>query len=103
MPEPKPVTIGRLPRVFVAILARDQEDLLVLIDGIRKTVAAYVAPDLSPDPRTNLAQQFNAILGMPKVARESFAKELDHALDMLLEEDAFGTEGQNDPRGDHRE
>ena len=31
-----------------------------------------------------------------------FADMLDEQLDMLSEEDAFGTEGQIDPRGDQR-
>jgi len=32
----------------------------------------------------------------------SFCDDLNSFLDQLLADDAFGTEGQNDPRGDHR-
>ena len=32
-----------------------------------------------------------------------FSEEIEKLLEDLLDEDAFGTEGQNDPRGDFRE
>lgn len=35
--------------------------------------------------------------------RAELAKWLNRKLDQLLAQDAFGTEGQQDPRGDHRE
>ncbi len=35
-------------------------------------------------------------------ATGAFCDDLNEFLDRLLEQDAFGTEGQNDPRGDHR-
>jgi hypothetical protein len=35
--------------------------------------------------------------------REAWVASFDVMLDGLLEEDFFGTEGQLDPRGDHRE
>lgn len=38
-----------------------------------------------------------------KGTREDAASELNELLDNLLDMDMFGTEGQNDPRGDHRE
>jgi len=34
---------------------------------------------------------------------ETYSDELDMMLDELLGQDFFGTEGQNDPRGDHRD
>lgn len=36
-------------------------------------------------------------------ARQAYCDSLNTFLDDLLSEDAFGTEGQLDPRGDHRE
>ena len=36
-------------------------------------------------------------------ARQAHCDSLNTFLDELLAEDAFGTEGQCDPRGDHRE
>ena len=38
----------------------------------------------------------------PKGQRQ-FCNDIDHFLDELMAEDAFGTEGQLDPRGDQRD
>lgn len=40
---------------------------------------------------------------MEKEGRAAFIKPFDEFLDELLDEDFFGTEGQCDPRGDHRD
>jgi len=37
----------------------------------------------------------------PAISRD-FCKRFNELLDNMLSEDAFGTEGQCDPRGDHR-
>jgi hypothetical protein len=37
------------------------------------------------------------------IAAVAMAKELEYVLDILQDEDFFGTEGQDDPRGDFRE
>lgn len=50
-----------------------------------------------------LAITFIRILQMPKADRAVVAEKFNEALDDLLGEDFFGTEGQTDPRGDHRE
>lgn len=50
-----------------------------------------------------LAITFIRILQLSKSDREVVAKKFNEALDDLLDEDFFGTEGQCDPRGDHRE
>jgi hypothetical protein len=39
----------------------------------------------------------------PDDARQETATEFNRWMDQLLGQDAFGTEGQCDPRGDHRE
>lgn len=36
------------------------------------------------------------------IQRKQIAPIVNNICDSLLGEDAFGTEGQNDPRGDHR-
>jgi hypothetical protein len=50
-----------------------------------------------------LAITFIRILQMPKADRAVIAEKFNEALDELLGEDFFGTEGQCDPRGDHRD
>lgn len=39
----------------------------------------------------------------PDTLRKEAAREFNLWMDRLFEEDAFGTEGQCDPRGDHRD
>lgn len=41
--------------------------------------------------------------GCPYKERVRVAKWLNDSLDEMLEDDFFGTEGQCDPRGDHRD
>lgn len=54
--------------------------------------------------RKNAAKVVEALLKLKdkKLANEILAAWND-ALDSFAEQDAFGTEGQNDPRGDQRE
>lgn len=42
-------------------------------------------------------------LGTEDEERQAFCDDLNRFLDQLLGEDAFGTEGQLDPRGDQRD
>lgn len=42
-------------------------------------------------------------LGTQDEERQAFCDDLNRFLDALAEQDAFGTEGQLDPRGDQRE
>ena len=51
----------------------------------------------------NAAAVFERVLRMPKRERAVVLDAFDAALDELLAEDFFGTEGQTDPRGDHRD
>lgn len=67
----------------------------------RPTTAATVHDDL---------RSFAAYLCVPplhapdgNLLRQEIAVWLNKKLDQLLASDAFGTEGQCDPRGDHRE
>ncbi len=53
----------------------------------------------------NLEEVWNRLLELhpEKEDRRIIARELDAMLDELLWDDFFGTEGQNDPRGDRRD
>ncbi len=51
----------------------------------------------------NAKAVFNRILSMAKEDQKMVLDRFNTVLDELCEEDAFGTEGQNDPRGDHRD
>lgn len=52
--------------------------------------------------RREVGSLFKAILELPKAEREMFIKPFNGMLNELLSNDFFGTEGQCDPRGDHR-
>lgn len=55
-------------------------------------------PSLGPDVVERLTTAINDIVH----GRETPVKAINTALDRLIEADVFGTEGQLDPRGDHR-
>jgi len=63
----------------------------------RKTTAFTVAKDLKAFAKYLIADGPDEDDGLAELAAWLNAK-----LDELLSMDAFGTEGQNDPRGDHR-
>lgn len=50
-----------------------------------------------------LMESFTEFLGKQMVESPRFRKAVDGWMDDMLDEDAWGTEGQNDPRGDHRD
>lgn len=106
------LTLGRLPRVMVHTMALFMDDREEVSRRIRREAAPSDAPwaeavtDVSvgcPGRADLLTPMFVAVLDLPKAEREPFVRVLDKILDGLLAEDFFGTEGQNDPRGDHRE
>ena len=51
----------------------------------------------------NAKQVLDKVLAMPAADRKVVLEAWTTALDDLRSEDFFGTEGQNDPRGDGRE
>lgn len=67
----------------------------------RPTTAVTVPADL----RAFAAYLTNGVMSEPEgnLLRQEIAAWLNKKLDSLLSSDAFGTEGQHDPRGDHRE
>lgn len=93
----KNVTLGRLPRLFVAILALDEDTRAVVCEAMQEAMPIALSGTIY-----TLAADLHAILQMPKDERARIAAMLDEMLDDLCSRDAFGTEGQNDPRGDHR-
>ena len=100
------LTLGRLPRVMVRALALGMDDRDVIEARILREASLPDAPwaeALTSGDGGQLAPVFAAALDLPKADREPFVRVFDKILDGLLAEDFFGTEGQNDPRGDHRE
>lgn len=97
----KKLTLGRMPRVFVAILAMD--------DGGRGVTRAILealrgggwAQHREFTARTDAAI-LHGILELPKDERIELVPLIDEALEDLAGQDFFGTEGQIDPRGDRR-
>lgn len=101
MPQFRPLTVGRLPRVFVRMLAMEASDRAVLCDTFNKLLPSFKnGPDVTCE---TMAGDIASILDQPKARRALFAAALNDELDDLLGQDFFGTEGQCDPRGDHRE
>jgi hypothetical protein len=107
----KPLSIGSLPRVMVAILAMSKEDREVIaLELHEQPLKAFLdvwfaASDATSRIPTadNLAEIFDAVLQRPKNERALFVQAMDRMLDRLRDDDVFGTEGQIDPRGDHRD
>lgn len=112
------LNVKRLPRVMVHTLAldpRDQQVLLEELEELARTAQPRTAwadelrelfdnanagvPNV--DEPNLLAILFAAVLEQPLVERIDFADRFDRLLD--AQGDLFGTEGQCDPRGDHRD
>lgn len=51
----------------------------------------------------NASQVITNILALDPEDRDYILSKMDELLETLLAEDFFGTEGQLDPRGDHRD
>lgn len=124
----KPLSIVSLPRVFVNLLALEDEEIVIFAEALNKceemktwfvTTKTIVSEELPPLPtnaanddsaemvelrvRRALAEFFRAVLALSKVTRAMFVKDFDRLLNDLECQDFFGTEGQCDPRGDHRD
>jgi len=59
-------------------------------------------PEFRKATPKNLPNVFERILAMDPESKRMFVDDFNEFLDGLLEQDFFGTEGQCDPRGDHR-
>lgn len=117
----KPLSVSTLPRVFVNLLALDDEEIVIFAEAVNecaemKTWFAttkegpihsgeqHEEPFKVPNfTRYDLAKFFLAVLNLSKVTRGMFVKDFDRLLNELHCNTFFGTEGQCDPRGDHRD
>lgn len=99
----KPLTIGRLPRVLLFMVAMPFEDRSVLCEEMRPILRSFPIDKAETLGVDSMAEVFAGILFLPKGDRRELAATLDRMLDELLRDDFFGTDGQNDPRGDHRD
>lgn len=103
----KPLTLGRMPRVFVHLLALDEGDQWTIRECF---AAALDCPDLAPSSAVQmlvrsgdrLVDVLVRILELPREERRRLVGPLNAALDRLVETDFFGTENQLDPRGGGR-
>lgn len=117
MPKFKPLSVGTLPRVFVNLLAQDDEEIIIFFDSLTEceemrtwfvTTRIAMKYDDSADhfpnrTRLMLAEFFLAVLNLSKVSRTFFVKDFSRLLNELGNDDFWGTEGQCDPRGDRRD
>jgi hypothetical protein len=69
--------------------------------GIGRVEVRKVTPKTLPTVWLKLTAHVAATVEHPEAAK-AFCDDLNDFLDRLWESDAFGTEGQLDPRGDHR-
>lgn len=99
----KPLTVGTLPRTFVKILALEEEQWAVVEEELRKVLSSLGIDATNPGEDFRLPVALANVLDLPKVDRARFATAFDKKLDVLCAEDFFGTEAENDPRGDHRD
>lgn len=106
----KPLSTANLARTMIAILAMNSDDIgeiaeriagmpalmTSLASALQKNGNEFVDTDNPP-------LLFDAILQLRKSDRQEFVNHFDKLLNELVQEDFFGTEGQNDPRGSHRD
>ena len=99
----EPLTITNLSIVLVRMLALEPDEHVVLCGELTKTFGEWKAPSkkgrLSP---TTLALWCVDILERSQKDRKDAVFLLDGVFARLHERELFGTDGRNDPRGDHR-
>ena len=89
---------------MVYTLALGDDDRQTVLDELRKALEnSDTAISAATRNAPRLSECFRDVLDLPGTAHRAFAETLDRVLDDLLAQDFFGTEGQNDPRGDHRD
>lgn len=74
-----------------------------MTSALREDFAQYAFIEQSNANTNYPAYLFDVILGLSKEEREAFVQQFNEFLDELVQEDFFGTEGQHDPRGSHRD
>ena len=94
----------RLPTVMVYTLALSDDDRQSILDELRSALPSETPlGTLFRTGDMRLAEYFRAVLDFPAATQKAFAEAFDRVLDILSEQDFFGTEAQNDPRGDRRD
>lgn len=99
----EPITIGRLPRVLVHVLAMKRPDRATLVERFQEAFPDWRCDRGRKMTPESLGEFCVYLILLKKKDRRAAIDTLNAVLDRLLSEDFFGTEGQNDPRGDHRE
>lgn len=94
--------------VFVGILKLDESDRAEVMTELTKAFADYpmMPQSYQEDGRfteANVREVFADLLWHDRKSRTLAVEKLDAVCEELLCTDFFGTEGQIDPRGDHRE
>ena len=109
----KPLSTGTLPRVFINLLALNTADIDAFYTAMAECAEMHIWFNITnfykhPDfakytTRERLAVFVLSILELSDPVRGFFVKDFDRLLNSLECDDVFGTEGQCDPRGDHRD
>lgn len=91
--------------VFLRILILNEQDRKEMCEELTKALADYAfMPSYYTGTLTieNLPEILDDLLWHPRKERKELVKRFDKVCEELLCMDFFGTEGQSDPRGDHR-
>lgn len=115
----KKLTVSTLPTVLIHTLALDARDLTEIAHRVNTNFAVKVLDWYMRDSYVeegavksrhqgvvracDLPVIFSDILKLPHKTRADFCSKFNDVLDELCAQDFFGTEGQLDPRGDHRD
>jgi hypothetical protein len=116
----KPLSVNNLPRVFVNLLAQEDEGIVIFAEAMNEceemktwystTRILPVHTDSNREDavsigctRRELSRFFRAVLKLSKPSRGFFVKDFTRLLNELGTRDFWGTEGQCDPRGDRRD
>lgn len=117
----KKLTVSTLPTVLIHTLALDARDLAEIAHQVNTGFAAlvktldwytrdsYVEGGAVKSRHQGVVRAcdlpviFSDILKLPHKTRAAFCSKFNDVLDELCAQDFFGTEGQLDPRGDHRD
>lgn len=102
----KKAPLAWLGHVFVGILALDDDARTEIGDrfnvALRDELQASGGGAFVSDRVEDFAEHLSDFLHLPQRMRPALVEKIDAILDDLEGEDCFGTEGQCDPRGDHR-
>lgn len=93
-----------LGHVFVGILALDKDDRDVIAEELNKAIPGHLEElgDGYMVRADTMAETFRRLSELPPSSRPAMVEAINGMLRDLEQQDFFGTEGQCDPRGDHR-